>query len=136
MSLGSSTYGGLRDAWEFEYTASNLAEGAKTQQTFRLSRVAWWRGVYEAVMAEIKASGIIISESSAVGQNYANSKAISPSATIDHTLQAKLTEAHNKIREHEQAAAEYDGWIQVLSANPESRQKLTQADWLYFFGKA
>jgi hypothetical protein len=130
-------HGGKRDEWEFEYTASKLAEGAAAQKAFRESRVAWWTDTYNAVMAEIKESGIMVTESSAVGiASYANTKAIAPSASIDQRLQARLTEAHQKIQTHQQAVAEYDGWIQVLQANPESRLKLTQADWLYFFGKA
>ena len=129
-------HGGKRDEWEFEYTASKLAEGAQAQKEFRQSRVQWWTDTYNKVMAEIKEAGILVTESSAVGSSsYANTKAIAPSASIDERLQAKLTEAHTKIQQHQQAVAEYDGWIQVLSANPESRLKLTQADWLYFFGK-
>jgi histidinol-phosphate/aromatic aminotransferase/cobyric acid decarboxylase-like protein len=130
-------HGGNRDEWEFEYTASKLAEGAIAQKQFRESRVAWWTDTYNKVMAEIKEAGILVTESSAVGSSsYANTKAIAPSASIDQRLQAKLTEAHTKIQQHQHGAAEYDGWIQVLSANPEARLKLTQADWLYFFGKA
>lgn len=129
-------HGGKRDEWEFEYTASKLAEGAQAQKEFRQSRVQWWTDTYNKVMAEIKEAGILVTELSAVGSSsYANTKAIAPSASIDQRLQAKLTEAHTKIQQHQQAVAEYDGWIQVLSANPESRLKLTQADWLYFFGK-
>lgn len=128
---------GKRAEWEFEYTASKLAEGARSQKEFRESRVKWWTETYNKVMAEIKEAGILVTESSAVGvASYANTKAITPSASIDQRLRAKLTEAHQKIQQHQQAAAEYDGWIQVLEANPEARLKLTQGDWLYFFGKA
>lgn len=128
---------GKRDEWEFEYTATKLADGAEAQKSFRQGRVTWWTDTYNKVMAEIKEAGILVTESSAAGlATYSNTKAIMPSASIDQRLQAKLTEAHTKIQQHQQAAAEYDGWIQVLRANPEQRLKLTQADWLYFFGKA
>lgn len=128
---------GIRGGWEFEYTAAKLADGARSQKEFRLGRVAWWTDTYNKVMAEIKEAGILVTESSAVGSaSYANTKAFAPSASIDQRLQTKLTEAHQKIQGHQQAAAEYEGWIQVLEANPESRLKLTQPDWLYFFGKA
>ena len=57
-------------------------------------------------------------------------------ATRAQHLQRKLTECHQKIESHRKATREYEGWVQVLRANPEQRLKLTQADWLYFFGKA
>ena len=59
-----------------------------------------------------------------------------PQIMVRADLRKKLAECHSKIQSHQQAADEYDGWVQVLGANPENRMKLTQADWLYFFGKA
>ena len=59
-----------------------------------------------------------------------------PQVMVRGDLQKKLSECHTKSQSHQQAADEYDGWVQVLSANQEARLKLTQADWLYFFGKA
>jgi hypothetical protein len=65
----------------------------------------------------------------------AAAQSMGPRVMVRADLHQKLTECHSKIQAHTQAAAEYDGWIQVLTANAESRLKLTQADWLYFFGK-
>lgn len=134
------TYGnGKRDEWEFEYTASKLAEGAKAQKEFRLSRVNVWTEAKARLMAEVKESGLEVTESvaAAMGSTYASNLrgAGGPTINVRADLQTKLQECHAKIQAHDQAAAEYDGWVQVLSANPESRMKLTQADWLYFFGK-
>lgn len=127
---------GNRDEWEFEYTASKLAEGAAKQKEFRLGRVAWWEDAKQAVMAEVKESGLEISESMAAGlQNYSTNIS-GPQVTVRGDLQKKLSECHMKIAGHQQAAEEYDGWLQVLLANPEARLKLTQSDWMYFFGKA
>ncbi len=132
--LMPSSLDGKRDEWEFEYTARVLADGADTQKAFRESRVKWWTEQKEKLMAEVRESGLEVSES--VGAAYSNSTVgMGPKVTIKADLQAKLTECHNKIQQHQQAAAEYDGWVQVLGANPESRLKLTQGDWLYFFGK-
>jgi hypothetical protein len=132
MNMGN----GNRDGWEFEYTASKLAEGAKAQKDHRDSRAQWWTGKKSEVMAEVKDSGVEVTESIADSiANYATSANFGPQVTIRADLVKKLTECHAKIQGHQQAAAEYDGWIQVLQANPESRLKLTQADWLYFFGK-
>lgn len=128
--------GSNRDNWEFEYTASKLAEGAEKQKAHRLSRVLAWTEAKDKVMAEVKESGIEVSESAAADmKSYHSTQSAGPRVTVRHDLQAKLTECHQKIESHRAAAAEYDGWVQVLTANPESRLKLTQSDWLYFFGK-
>jgi len=128
---------GKRDGWVFEYTAAKLAEGAQAQKLYRQSRADWWAEQKAAVMKEVRESGIEISESVAAGlANYTNSQSRGPQVGVRADLQAKLSECHGKIQQHQQAVAEYDGWVQVLQANPESRLGLTQADWLFFFGKA
>jgi hypothetical protein len=126
---------GNRDSWEFEYTAAKLAEGAAKQKAFRESRVVAWIDAKKAVMTEIKDSGLEVSESVAAGMsNYTKSAHdYGPQVLVRSDLQKRLTECHEKIKLHEAAVTEYDGWVQVLSANPEARLKLTQADWLYFF---
>lgn len=129
-----------RDEWEFEYTATKLAEGAEAQKNFRLARVAWWTDKKATIMAEVKESGLEVTESLAA--QYGSTMSVSnargggaPQINVRHDLQMKLVECHTKVETHTRAAAEYDGWIQVLRANPEQRLKLTQEDWLYFFGK-
>lgn len=127
---------GKRDEWEFEYTASKLAEGARKQKEHRLSRVTAWKEVQQNIMAEVRESGIEVIESAGAGMSsYANTASVGPKVSVRSDLQQKLTECHLKVQSHSTAAAEYDGWIQVLESNPESRLKLTQGDWLYFFGK-
>lgn len=132
-------FGGKRDEWEFEYTASKLAEGAAAQKEFRQGRVKWWSEQKEKLMEQVREDGVQVTESVAakLGSNYANStQSFGPQVSIRPELQQKLTECHSKIQSHQAMVAEYDGWVQVLSANPEARLKLTQGDWLYFFGKA
>lgn len=131
----TNTVNALRNKWEFDYTAKTLAEAAIKQRDFRLSRIVVWKEKNTKVMAEIKESGIEITESLAAQMSNYTSKGRGPQVTIREDLEQHLLECHSKIDEHQQAAAEYDGWVQVLSANPENRLKLTQADWLYFFGK-
>lgn len=123
-----------RQEWEFEYTAARLAEGALAQKEHRLSRVQFWEGAKEKVLTEIRETGIEVTESMGDSKSY-NSVGMGPQVMVRTDLQRKLTECHQKIIAHRTAAAEYDGWIQVLQANAESRLKLTQNDWLYFFGK-
>jgi hypothetical protein len=128
---------GKRDEWEFQYTARDLAKGAQAQKDHRISRVEAWTEAKAKVMAEVKDTGIEVTESVAADmKSYSNStQSVGPRVMVRADLQAKLTECHSKIQTHTQAAAEYDGWIQVLTANPDNRLSLTQADWLYFFGK-
>lgn len=127
---------GKRNEWEFEYTAFKLADGAVKQMEFRRDRVSFWTQQKANVMAEIKESGLQVDESvTAQISNYSHTQHMEPQIRVRSDLQRKLQECHAKIAEHQQAFDEYKGWIEVLMANPEQRLKLTQADWLYFFGK-
>lgn len=129
-----------RSEWEFEYSSHQLIESANKQKVFRLSRVAWWSDAKEKVMAEVRESGLEVSESIANSSgSYSGYTTINvggaPQLSVRADLQKKLGECHMKIQEHQRAADEYDGWIQVLSAHRESVFKLNHSDWLYFFGK-
>lgn len=122
-----------RNNWEFEYTAKTLADAADKKASFREGREAWWRDQYAKVMTEVKESGIEVSES--VAASYSNSTRVSgPQVMVRTDLQSKLSECHQKIKIHNQAARDYRGWSQVLKANSEARLKLKHGDWLYFFG--
>lgn len=130
--------GGNRSEWEFEYVARELADGARKQKAYRDGRVKWWQEQKDQVMAEIRSSGIDVVESVTAGKfDYASNSmgAAQPTITVKPELQKKLQECHTKIQQHQEAAVEYDGWIQVLEAKPDNVLKLTNADWLYFFGK-
>lgn len=124
-----------RNEWEFEYTASKVADGAQAQAMFRTGRAEFWESKKAEVMATIRESGIEITESLAASLSNYTSAHHGPQVGIRADLQMKLTECHEKIKAHRKAVQEYEGWVQVLRANPEQRLKLTQGDWLYFFGK-
>jgi histidinol-phosphate/aromatic aminotransferase/cobyric acid decarboxylase-like protein len=128
-----STRGTNRQDWEFEYRGAKVAEGAVRQRQFRLAKVLWWKEAKAKVMAEIKESGISVSESVADQISNYSTQAVGPQVMVRSDLQRKLTECHTKIQQHQQAADEYAGWVQVLRANPDQQLHLTQADWLYFF---
>ena len=122
-----------RNKWQFRYPCGELAEAAKKKRNTRIERLKWWEVQKEKVMAEVRASGIEVSES--VAAAYSNTKALmGPQVMVRHDLQTKLTECHNKIIEHSTAAREYDGWQQILS-NASGERELTSDDWLYFFGE-
>lgn len=118
--------------WEFEYTASVLAKAAEDKKAYRQSRAEWWEEKQKEVIAEIKESGLEFNESLAV--SYASTAGRAPQLAVKAELQNKIKECHEKIHEHLSAVHEYDGWVQVLSANPDSRMKLKHGDWLFFFG--
>lgn len=126
-----------RDDWEFEYTAKNLASAAEAQRDFRKSRVEVWTAKKAEIMEKIRTSGLTVHEGVAAGlSSYAsNSSPGGAQVMVDTTLQRDLNECVSKIRTHSDAATEYDGWVQVLTANPESRLKLKHQDWMFFFGK-
>lgn len=131
LTLGN----GNRHEWIFTYQAQALAAGASNQQAFRLSRVQWWTNKKAEVMAEIRESGVEITESAAAEiSNYATQMQ-GPRVHIRPDLQEKLTECHDKIQSNQFAADEYAAWFQVLHANSQYSLSLTHADWLYFFGK-
>jgi hypothetical protein len=125
-----------RGSWEFEYTARDLAKAAEAQKTYRLSRVTVWEGKKDEVMQKIKDGGLTVHEGVAAQlSSYSNSVRGGASVMVDPTLQTDLSECVSKIQDHQKAATEYDGWIQMLSANAEARLKLKYHDWMFFFGK-
>lgn len=125
-----------RNDWEFEYTASTLAKAAESQRDYRRRRVEVWEGKKAEIMEKIKTTGLTVHEGVAAGlSSYSNTGQGGASVMVDVTLQKDLNECVSKIRTHQSAATEYDGWIQVLQANPEARLKLKHADWMFFFGK-
>lgn len=131
MDFNVNTNSNRKD-WEFEYTASVLAQAAKDKKEYRQGRANWWKEKQKEVIAEIKESGLEFNESLAVA--YASNAGRAPQLAVKPDLQNKIKECHEKIREHLSAVHEYDGWVQVLSANPDSRMKLKHGDWLFFFG--
>lgn len=124
----------LRDEWAFDFSASKLAEAAAAKKKRHETRVTWWTEQKTKVMAEVRSEGIEVSES--VAANYANktSDRYGPQVMVRADLQTKLTECHQKIMEHAGKVREYDGWVQILTANAEARLKLHSDDFLFFFG--
>lgn len=126
-----------RNEWEFEYTASALADAAERQRDFRQSRVEAWETKKAEVMVKVKETGLTVHEGPAASfTNYTSNTSMQGAhVMVDATLQSDLSECVTKIAEHRAAVKDYDGWAQVLRANGEQRVKLHHDDWLYFFGK-
>ena len=124
-----------RHELEFEYTAAALADAAEKQRDFRTGRVTAWETKKAEVMAKVKESGLTVHEGPAASMSNYTNAIQGAHVMVDTTRQQDLSECVTKINTHRQAATSYDGWAQVLRANPEKRVALHQDDWLFFFGK-
>ena len=122
-----------RGKWKFQYTASKLAEAAKSKRATHEGKQKWWEDKKTEVMAKVRDSGIEVRDS--VAANYSNTKGnYGPQIEIDEGLQRDLCECQSKIMEHHGLVRQYDGWEQVLTANAEARLDLDHEDYLFFFG--
>jgi len=127
----------LRNDWGFDYTANKLAEAAATKMVFHQERLDWWKTKRQEVMGTIRSEGLEIDEK--LVMEFRSPKARdwdrSAQVMIRNDLQADLSECLEKLSHHTQQVQQYDGWQQVLAANPEARVKLDIEDWLFFFAR-
>jgi hypothetical protein len=128
----------LRNDWKFDYTANKLAEAAAEKMSHHRERLDWWRNKKDEVMASIRSEGIEIDEK-IVLSSYQSPKSRDwdrgAQVKVRNDLRNDLDECLDKLQYHTQKLAEYDGWNQVLLANPENRVALDIDDWLFFFSK-
>jgi hypothetical protein len=123
----------IRNKWTFEYTASKLSEAAAKKRDVHASKLKWWEEKKAETMKKVAETGIEVQDS--VASSYSNTKGnFGPQIRIDSGLQRDLTECQDKIMEHHDAVKDYDGWVQVFTANPEARLSLEHDDYLFFFG--
>lgn len=124
-----------RHDWKFTYLASDLAKAALTKKDIHVTKLAWWEDKKAEAIRKVGEGGIEVQDS--VASSYSNTKGnFGPRIQIDPGLQRDLTECQDKIMEHNGLVQEYDGWHQVLGAQPGSdRLELTHDDYLFFFGK-
>ena len=127
----------LRKDWGFDYTATKLAEAAATKMVFHQERLDWWKTKRQEVMSTIRSEGLEIDEK--LVMEFRSPKARdwdrSAQVLIRNDLQTDLSECLEKLSHHTQQVQQYDGWQQVLAANPEARVKLDIEDWLFFFAR-
>ncbi len=123
-----------RNDWKFTYTASTLATAAIKKRDTHQAKLQWWEGKKSEVMAKVADGGIEVQDS--VAASYSNTKGnFGPQIRIDAGLQRDLSECQDKIMEHHGLTKSYDGWVQVLTSNPEARLDLEHDDYLFFFGE-
>lgn len=128
----------LRQDWGFEYIATKLADAADHKKAFHQERLDWWKAKRQEVMTTIRSEGLEIDEKIAL--EYRNPKQRDwnqgSQVMVRNDLQRDLSECLEKLGHHTQQFQQYDGWQQVLAANPEARVKLDIDDWLFFFGRS
>ena len=126
-----------RKEWKFDYTASKLAEAAKTKHLHHQERFEWWKEKRDQVMAEIRKDGLEIDEKIAL--EYVSPKRRDweqgAQVTVRNDLKKDLDECLEKLAYHTGLMNDYHGWHQVLNANAEARLSLDHDDWLFFFGQ-
>ena len=88
-------------------------------------------------MANIKDDGIAVQEKIAL--SFSNAKARDfergGEIVIRDDLRKALTETYDNLKYHTKRRDIYDGWEQVLRANPANSLSLHINDWLFFFGR-
>jgi len=127
----------LRKEWKFDYTASKMAEATETKLKFHQERFEWWKNKKEQVIAQIRAEGLEIDENIAL--EYVSPKSRDwergTQVTVRDDLRKDLDECLKKLAYHTGLINDYNGWNQILNANPEVRLSLDHDDWLFFFGQ-
>jgi hypothetical protein len=127
-----------RNEWKFDYTAARLAEAAQAKIAHHGERLEFWKGKREETLAKIRADGLEIDEKIVVG--YQSPKARdwerANRVSVRDDLRQQLDEVLDKLKFHTEKLGQYDGWQQMLIANPDARLALDIEDWLFFFGRA
>lgn len=127
----------LRDAWKFTYTAASLAQGAQAKCKFHEERIVWWRKRKDELVAQIRADGIEVSEGAALAYSHPKSRDYERGAKVmvRNDLRLQLDECMEKLAHHVSQRRDYDGWVQVLGANPQAQLQADLEDWLFYFSK-
>lgn len=130
-----------RNLWEFEYTAKEVAKGAREQLAYRRTRLKVWESEKQKIIAKIKRMGLTLNESVAEkmvassSYNATRSGRQAAKFTVNESLQEDLDECLGKIETHRTLEQQYAAWVQVLDAKPTQTIKLKHGDWMFFFGK-
>jgi hypothetical protein len=127
----------LRDEWKFDYAASDVARGAQARVAYHAERLAFWKARREEVMQRIRSDGIEIDEKQVLAHRNPKSRDWERGAQVmvRNDLQRDLDECLEKLQWHTGHLDQYQGWYEVLNANPDVRVSLDSDDWLYFFAR-
>jgi len=126
-----------REEWKFDYTAAKLAEGAGIKISHHDERLDFWKRKRDEVIATIREEGIEVDEKVVLAYTSPKTRDWDNGGEIlvRNDLRKHLGECFKKLSYHTERRDTYDGWKQVLDANPENRVALDINDWLFFFGR-
>jgi hypothetical protein len=103
--------------WDFDHTATKLADAADQEKAFHQQRLDWWKAKRIEVMTTIRSDGLEIDEKMAL--EYRNSKQRDwnqgSQVMVRNDLQRELSECLEKLRHHTKQLQQYDGGQQVLT---------------------
>jgi len=127
----------LKDEWKFEYTAAKVADAARAKIAHHDERLAFWKKKREEIIATIRAEGIEVDEKIVLTHRSPKARDWEQGGEvmIRNDLRKELAECFQKLAYHTGMRDGFDGWRQMLDANPENRLSLQIDDWLYFFGR-
>lgn len=126
-----------RHTWKFDYSAQQIIEATELKLKFHQERFNWWKDKKEQVITQIREEGLEIDENIAL-------EFISPKSrdwergtqvTVRDDLRKDLNECLKKLAAHTDLINDFNGWHQVLIANPGIPLSLDHEDWLFFFGQ-
>lgn len=122
-----------RKDWQFEYNTKQVLQAARTKALHHADRLKWWESKQSEVMTKMRESGIEITQSLAM--QYQSQPGFAPNVSIKPEVQRELTECFQKINEHKSKQADYECWVEILSATNDGHNlSLDHDDWLHFFG--
>ncbi|MDD2740431.1 MAG: hypothetical protein PHR94_15995 [Methylomonas lenta] len=100
-------------------------------------RFNWWKDKKEQVITQIREEGLEIDENIAL--EYISPKSRDwergTQVTVRDDLRKDLNECLQKLAAHTDLINDFNGWHQVLLANPGIALSLDHEDWLFFFGQ-
>jgi hypothetical protein len=126
-----------RQNWKFRYKVTDIQAAVDLKIDKHTKKLKWWEDKKAETMTKVKETGIGVQDS--VAASYSNTKGfMGARVVIDETLQAELTECHNKIMDHYDRLNEYKAWGEVLkgtTADTAPVLELDHSDYLFFFGE-
>jgi hypothetical protein len=127
----------IRNTWKFDYSASIVNEASSKKLKFHQERFDWWHDKKEHIIAQIRQEGLEIDENIALEYISPKSRDWERGAqvTVRDDLRKDLNECLKKLAYHTDLIKDYQGWQQVLIANPEMILSLDHEDWQFFFGQ-
>ena len=126
-----------RKEWKFRYNAKQLVEAARLKLEHHNARLDVWKDKREQLIAEIRESGIEVTEKAALTMRTAKMRDYEDGGNvmIRNDLSKALSETYEKLAYHTGLRDTYDGWHQSLLANSDNSFDLDIDDWLFFFGQ-